>query len=466
MENNETIDKEDVHKFSCYKKNRRFTINQKKEAIQLAKLHNNAFAANKLGVSTKSIRRWHANEDKYNTIKDAHKRITLHKGVWVSDYEIEKKIYDWICYNRSLGNVITTWAVAIEFIKLNEKYKSYKPKSLYNVVYRFLSRFSLSIRSASHIGQQLPKDSTDRIISFLKEIINLRKLYDIKKENIINLDETALQYNMPFHKTIHKIGAKTITIKTQRQEKSRISLILSIAGDGSKLIPYVIFKGAKEGKIIKSLKSTSYVKENRCICFTNKNAWSTEIIIKDWIKNIYIPYFNSKNIELKNTLLIWDKATMHISFEIQRLLVKNKINFAYIPAGLTSILQPLDVSINRPYKDSIRHSYEEATIAFKSNKIPKIKREVLLKWVVENWENSIKKDSIEKSFLICGISNNLDGSEDDLFEGYKKIDEMGLVENDFTKEDLEDMNNNVSIDSSSISNDSSSDEEIDFEENK
>ena len=48
----------------------------------------------------------------------------------------------------------------------------------------------------------------------------------------------------------------------------------------------------------------------------------------------------------------------------------------------------------------------------------------------------------------------------------KKIDEMGLVENDFTKEDLEDMNNNVSIDSSSISNDSSSDEEINFEENK
>ena len=43
---------------------------------------------------------------------------------------------------------------------------------------------------------------------------------------------------------------------------------------------------------------------------------------------------------------------------------------------------------------------------------------------------------------------------------------MGLVENDFTKEDLEDMNNNVSVDSSSISNDSSSDEEIDIEENK
>ena len=31
-----------------------------------------------------------ANEDKFNTIKEPYKRITLHKGVQVSDYELEK----------------------------------------------------------------------------------------------------------------------------------------------------------------------------------------------------------------------------------------------------------------------------------------------------------------------------------------------------------------------------------------
>ena len=86
------------------------------------------------------------------------------------------------------------------------------------------------------------------------------------------------------------------------------------------------------------------------------------------------------------------------------------------------------------------------------------KRETLIIWIVETWETGIKKEIVEKYFL--GISYNMDGSEDDLFIGYDKIHELGFVENDFTKEDMEDMNNNVSIDSSSISEEGSSDDEI------
>ena len=141
-------------------------------------------------------------------------------------------------------------------------------------------------------------------MSFLLEVITIRKTHNINKENIINVDETVLCYNMPFNKTIHKCGAKTICIRTQRQEKWRISILLGIAGDGIKLIPYGIFKGAANGKIIKDLNKTKYVTEKRCICQTNKNAWSSISIIIDWINNVYIPYFTVKKVDLKNTLLI------------------------------------------------------------------------------------------------------------------------------------------------------------------
>ena len=63
------------------------------------------------------------------------------------------------------------------------------------------------------------------------------------------MDETALQLNMPFHKTVHKVGAKTVSIKTQRQEKCRISFILSICSNGDKLKPFIIIKGAKNSLI-------------------------------------------------------------------------------------------------------------------------------------------------------------------------------------------------------------------------
>ena len=51
-----------------------------------------------------------------------------------------------------------------------------------------------------------------------------------------------------------------------------------------------------------------------------------------------------------------------------------------------------------------------------------------------------------------------------MFIGFEKANELGVVENYFTKEDKEDMNNNVSIDSGSISEKGSSDEEIQNEE--
>ncbi len=93
---------------------------------------------------------------------------------------------------------------------------------------------------------------------------------------------------MPFHKTIHKCGVKIIYIRIKHQEKCRIQIILSIAGDGNKLIPYAKFKGVANGKIIKDLNKTKYVIEKRYICQTNKNEWSSNSIIIDWINNVYI----------------------------------------------------------------------------------------------------------------------------------------------------------------------------------
>ena len=153
---------------------------------------------------------------------------------------------------------------------------------------------------------------------FLKEVINMRKKFDIPIKNIVNVDETALMYNMPFNKTIHKIGQKTITIATQKQEKSRISCILSINAEGNILKPYIIFKGAQKGKIYKSLINTDEVVSKKCVVYTNSNAWSTNKIVKDWMDNVYCSYFI--NIPLENTLLIFDSAPMHCSLEVLKYL--------------------------------------------------------------------------------------------------------------------------------------------------
>ena len=51
----------------------------------------------------------------------------------------------------------------------------------------------------------------------------------------------------------------------------------------------------------------------------------------------------------KNHLLVCDQFKAHIRESTKRLATKLKMHLAVIPGGLTK-LQPLDVSVNKPFK--------------------------------------------------------------------------------------------------------------------
>ena len=144
--------------------NTRIPISTKIVAIEYAKKTNNQKASEKFGVSSKSIRRWRKNENQFKDIPNANKKITIHKGPPNKiNVELKNEIYKWICFNRDLGNPITTWSIGIEFVKRDPSKKDLKPKSLYNYIYRFMERYRLSIRQKTHVGQLLPSDSIDKM---------------------------------------------------------------------------------------------------------------------------------------------------------------------------------------------------------------------------------------------------------------------------------------------------------------
>ena len=89
----------------------------------------------------------------------------------------------------------------------------------------------------------------------------------------------------------------------------------------------------------------------------------------------------------------------------------------FIPSGLTRFLQPLDISINKPFKDKLRNSHALRSANNPNNYNKKINKENIINWINDIWNNNllIKTETVFNSFKIAGITNSMDGSEVDYF---------------------------------------------------
>src|SRR6266498_1986850 len=82
-------------------------------------------------------------------------------------------------------------------------------------------------------------------------------------------------------------------------------------------------------------------------------------------------------------------------------------------------LPPIVICLNKPFKDRLREKWNAWMSSgqftyTKGGNLKKPDYSIICKWVLEAWAE-IPKEMIVKSFKKCGISNAMDGSEDDLF---------------------------------------------------
>lgn len=104
--------------------------------------------------------------------------------------------------------------------------------------------------------------------------------------------------------------------------------------------------------------------------------------------------------------------------------VRERVNSHYntamvvIPGGCIGLLQPADVSCNKPFKTLYREKYEdwaingEVSLTIGGRRRPHSK-DLIMQWIKEAWE-SVSADIVRKLFKKCGITNVImDGTDDD-----------------------------------------------------
>lgn len=184
------------------------------------------------------------------------------------------------------------------------------------------------------------------------------------------------------------------------KNSGRASVLLGANKTGDlKLPPDIIFKGAKNRKarVYRELKGRDdYPKD--CEYYVQASAWMDEDIFIDFLNDIWLPYLDANGIKL--ALLLLDMCSVHLTPNVKLALSAARTEVEFIPAGYTAKLQPMDVGINKPFKNYIKREYD-AWWYTNRNVNKKITRQSVANWVSQAWA-TITPNIIRNSWRHAG----------------------------------------------------------------
>ena len=164
----------------------------------------------------------------------------------------------------------------------------------------------------------------------------------------------------------------------------------------------------------------------------------------------YVDYFEPL-IHNAPTMIVYDSFRGHLEESVKKKFKEINVDLAVIPGGLTSMCQPLDVTINKPFKDNLRKEWHlwmagGGAGTTSAGNLRRASLSDVCGWVKRAW-NKIPDEMIIESFKTCKISTSF-GSDDET------DDDGEINEDEISEDEIED-------DDSIGGNDTSEDNEDD-----
>ena len=219
----------------------------------------------------------------------------------------------------------------------------------------------------------------------------------INATSIVNMDEVPLTFDVPLGRTVNKVGDSSVTLRTTGNERTSFTCVLSCTASGGKLPPLVIFKRI-------TMPKESFPKG--IVVRVNKKGWMDESMFKAWMSECYSQRPGGFFRQDKG-MLVMDSMRAHITEGSLAAVRKTKSVPAIIPGGTTKYLQPLDISVNRPFKVELRNEWEkwmtEGEKSFtKTGKMRKATFAQVCNWIVAAWRR-VKTSAIVNGFRKAGL---------------------------------------------------------------
>ena len=295
-----------------------------------------------------------------------------------ADFEGLKTLFDQL---RLQDRACTTRMLSVE-LKRQPGNENVSLKALEKRIKRWLARKDIVIRRVTRVAQNTRLDQ-ETIQDFVSYVNNQIAAFEFPAGNIVNIDETNINFDMFGSKTLATRGERTIGLRTTGNS-NRCTVLLGVTMSGEKLPPFIVFTGTRDGRISRQLglldnNQQLFPVSIKYAC--QPKAWVDTDIFLQWIEKVWQPFALGKGGE--PTHLLMDDFTVHKVGRCVDAIKNCGTEVDFVLPGYTSRLQVLDVGVNKPFKDYMRGYWEDYMVANVDN--PKVQRHHIAQWVEMAW---------------------------------------------------------------------------------
>ena len=402
---------------------RAFSVNFKLRVLKEAR-HQSAYAvAKKQNLKISQITEWRLHEkelsEKAQCAKGSAK--SLHKGVRSKSALVEETVLTWfksvrqqhLPVNRSTlarrieNELSKTRAEGVEDFKITE-----------GSLTRFMQRNNIVMRKRTSISQKT-KDGMCEEAWLFSQFYCEKILADNVSEGLVaNMDETSVCFESVPSATLDLRGVRHSPIRSAGKHNFSVTVVLCVTMTGRKLKPYVLLP-RKTNRGIK-------IPEGLVVKFNA--SWMNEELMEDWMQKVWqadaiidnpqtdtprdtplVEQVRAPDFTQRRRILILDSFRAHTTVNVIRKLDEDCATSAVIiPGGLTSVLQPLDVSVNKPFKDNLRRLWtawiqEESREKTKTGNVKPPDWSTFLNWIVQAWD-AVERETVIRGFIHPGLA--------------------------------------------------------------
>ena len=219
----------------------------------------------------------------------------------------------------------------------------------------FLDRLGFVKRKGTRTARKVPADFPAVKGEFLTKVTAAVTEHNIPPSVVVNCDQTGAKM-VPVNKwTMAEQGSRQVDV-VGLDDKREMTVLLGISASGQMLPPQLIYAG-KTSRCHPSCNSPAGWNVTH-----SDNHWSNEATMLEYIDKVLVPFFakEREHLSLPDTqcgLVIWDVFAAHRCPGVLKKLEDSKIKVVFVPAGCTGMLQPLDLTVNDPFKRQLKDQF-------------------------------------------------------------------------------------------------------------